>query len=72
MKRYPASELTCTCEAFPWPHAYLLSRRCEARNTEVYANDHLERWDEPSEDERLDDPRRGQASGINAEGGFWR
>lgn len=53
--------IPCHCHAFPWPHAFLLSRRCEER--------YLSAMEEtvPRLSCRPDAERRSEAAAINAE-----
>lgn len=54
------SKQVCRCEAYKWPH------RRDIKRCVVYEEVRT------AEDERLDDPRRGQADSINRENNQWR
>ena len=59
----------CRCDAYPFPHRLLGGKCCGERDDEEAADrwlsNMLRRGGRLNEDERLDDPRHGQAKELN-------
>ena len=72
-KGLPPLAKPCRCEAYPFPHRKY-GGKCEAYDPEAGNEEAADRWlmglmerGYRNIDEKLDDPRRGQAESINRE-----